>query len=183
MAGSTKKMLERDHDLDAIKHSVARLGDTAHQALKEMRLLLYELRPAVLDSEGLVSALQYRIETVEDRLGVKVDIRAKGLPDLPSDSEDALYHIALEALNNIVKHSGSTKASITFTTQDEGVVMEISDNGKGFDMKHPPKGMGLKNMRERGQMLGGKVEILSTPGEGTLVRVKVKTPSISIVGS
>jgi signal transduction histidine kinase len=176
MAGSTKKLLERGHDLDAVKHSVARLGDTAHQALKEMRLLLYELRPAVLDSEGLVNALQHRIETVEERLGVKVELRGGGLPDLPSDTEDVLYHIALEALNNIVKHSESTKARIAFTSQDESVLMEISDNGKGFDTNRLSKGMGLKNMRERGQMLGGEVEVRSTPGEGTLVRVKVKSP-------
>jgi len=181
MAGSTKKMLERDHDLDAVKHSVLRLGDTAHQALKEMRLLLYELRPAVLDSEGLISALQHRIETVEGRLGVKVGLQTNGLPDLPNDTEDALYHIALEALNNIVKHSESTTATITFANNGEYLVMEISDNGKGFDMNRRQEGLGLSNMRERGQMLGGEVEVHSTPGKGTRVRVEIKSPFLSIV--
>ena len=181
MASSTKKMLERDHDLDAIKTSVSRLGDTAHQALKEMRLLLYELRPAVLDSEGLVSALRHRIETVEERLGVKVDFRAKELPELPSDMEDALYHIALEALNNIVKHSGSTTASINFTSDNGNIVMEISDKGKGFDTNRPSRGQGLRNMRERVQMLGGEVIIDSAQGDGTQVTVKVKVPSGSLI--
>ena len=83
MAGTTRKMLEREPDLDVIKKSVMRLGDTAHQALKEMRLLLYELRPAVLDSEGLVNALKHRIGTVEERLGVKVDLQAKELARTP----------------------------------------------------------------------------------------------------
>jgi signal transduction histidine kinase len=183
MAGSTKKMLEREHDLDTIKHSVARLGDTAHQALKEMRLLLYELRPAVLDSEGLVSALQHRIETVEERLGLRVAFQAEGLPDLSSDVEDALYHIALEALNNIVKHSESTNASINLIGKDGNIVMEISDNGKGFDTNRPHKGLGLPNMRERGQMLGGEVEVDSNPGKGTHVRVTLKVPTVSIVES
>jgi signal transduction histidine kinase len=183
MAGSAKKMLERGHDLEAVKNSVSRLGDTAHQALKEMRLLLYELRPAVLDSEGLISALQHRIETVESRLGVKVELQANEIPDLPSNMEDALYHIALEALNNIVKHSQSTQASIRFTNSGENIVMEISDNGKGFNTDRFQKGLGLRNMRERGEMLGGDVEIISTPGKGTLVRAVVKSPSILLAES
>ncbi|MGD8402617.1 MAG: histidine kinase [Anaerolineales bacterium] len=183
MAGTTKKLLERDPDPETVKKSVARLGDTAHQALKEMRLLLYELRPAVLDSEGLASALQHRVETVEERLGVKVGLQAKDLPDLPSDLEDALYHIALEALNNIVKHSGSTTAIISFTRDEGKIVMEISDNGKGFDTNRPHTGLGLRNMRERGQMLGGEVEVDSTPDKGTLVRVKVNVPVVSFVES
>jgi len=183
MAGSTKKMLEHGHDLEAVKHSVERLSDTAHQALKEMRLLLYELRPAVLDSEGLVSALQHRIETVEERLGMKVTLQADGFPDLPSDMEDALYHIALEALNNIVKHSECMNAKIRITSKGKDILMEISDNGKGFDTAQPQVGLGLRNMRERGQMLNGKVEVTSTPGEGTLVRAKVEVPIVSIVES
>jgi len=183
MAGSAKKMLERDHDLEAVRNSISRLGDTAHQALKEMRLLLYELRPAVLDSEGLVSALQHRIETVEERLGVKVKLQAQGIPDLPSNVEDALYHIALEALNNVVKHSEGSEASITFIYVDGSVSMEISDNGKGFDTDQRQKGLGLRNMRERVQILGGAFSIDSTPDNGTRVRVTVGVPSVSMVES
>lgn len=182
MAGSTKKMLEHNEDLEDIKTSVTRFGDTAHQALKEMRLLLYELRPAVLESEGLVNAIQHRIETVEERLGLKVDLNDKSLPDLPNNVEDTLYHIALEALNNIVKHSDSTTATIKLTEKKGQIVMEISDNGIGFDITETHKGLGLRNMRERGQMLGGKVDINSTPGEGTYITVTVKmAPSSSKV--
>jgi signal transduction histidine kinase len=183
MAGSTKKMLERDHDLDSVKTSVSRLGDTAHQALKEMRLLLYELRPAVLDSEGLVSVLQHRIDTVEERLGVKVDLQAKELPELPSEMEDALYHIALEALNNIVKHAKSTTASIKFASEKGNIVMQISDDGSGFDANQSHKGQGLRNMRERVQMLGGELVVDSKPGEGTRVTVQVKIPPGSLITS
>ena len=183
MAGTTRKMLERDSDLDAVKKSVERFGDTAHQALKEMRLLLYELRPAVLDSEGLVSALKHRIETVEERLGVKVDIQARSLPELPSDMEDALYHIALEALNNIVKHSESKTATIRISSRKGNIVMGISDEGKGFDPNQPERGQGLRNMVERVQMLGGEVVVDSKPGEGTHVKVQVKAPSGFLVSS
>ena len=177
MTGTTKKMLEQGADIEAVKQSVTRLGDTAHQALKEMRLLLYELRPAVLDSEGLINALQHRIGAVEKQLGVDVDLQAKELPELPNNIEDGLYHIALEALNNIVKHSESKVASIKFIRKDEFIVMEISDNGIGFDTDMFPKGLGLRNMRERGHMLESEVGIKSKPGEGTRVRVEVKLPS------
>ena len=183
MAGSTKKMLEGEHDLETVKISVARFGETAHQALREMRLLLYELRPAVLDSEGLVSALQHRVETVEEKLSVKVEFQTKGQLELPSDMEDALFHIALEALNNIVKHSESTTASIMITKMNGDVVMEISDAGKGFDTSQTYTGQGLGNMRARGRMLGGEVVIDSKPGEGTHVTARVKIPSGSLIKS
>jgi len=175
--------LERGHDPDAIKNSITRLGDTAHQALKEMRLLLYELRPAVLDSEGLVSALQNRITTVEERLGVKVTLQAEVLPELPSNIEDALYHIALEALNNIVKHAECNHADIKLSYKHEELVMEIADNGTGFNLNQPQKGLGLQNMRERGQKLDGEVVIDSKPGKGTCVIARVKIPSGSLVES
>jgi len=183
MAGTTKKMLERDVDLVKVANSVERLGYTAHQALKEMRLLVYELRPAVLDSEGLGSALQHRIETVEERLGVKVALQAGRLPELPNYVEDALYHIALEALNNIVKHSESKNASIKFTSKRRNISMQISDEGKGFDTSQTHTGLGLRNMRERAQMLEGEISIESTPGDGTQVTVKVKIPSDSRIAS
>ena len=183
MTGTTKKMLERGSDLEAVKHSVGRLGETAHRALQEMRLLLFELRPAVLDSEGLIGALQHRIKSVEEGLGVKVSLQTDGLPELPSDVEDALYHIALEALNNIVKHAESKAAKIQLTGTDERITMEISDNGKGFDIEVLQRGLGLRNMRERGQMLGSEVIVQSKPGEGTRVSVEVKLPSSSSISS
>jgi signal transduction histidine kinase len=148
-----------------------------------MRLLLFELRPAVLDSEGLIGALQHRIKSVEEGLGVKVSLQANGLPELPRDVEDALYHIALEALNNIVKHAESKAATIQFTGTDESITMEISDEGKGFDIDLLQRGLGLRNMRERGQMLDSEVIVQSNPGEGTRVTVDVKLPSHSSVSS
>ena len=181
MTGTTKKMLERGSDLEAVKNSVERLGETAQRALQEMRLLLFELRPAVLDSEGLIGALRHRIKSVEERLGVRVDLQADGLPELPNNVEDGLYHIAMEALNNIVKHADSKVATIKFTCNDDIVVMEISDNGKGFDTNLLQNGLGLRTMRERGQMLGSEVIVNSIPGEGTRVIVEVKLPSDSLV--
>ena len=183
MTGTTKRMLERGSDLETIKNAVERLGDTAHRALKEMRLLLFELRPAVLDSEGLVGALRHRIKTVESGLGLSVDLQADDMPELPNYVEDALYHIALEALNNIVKHADSKVATIKFTSDANHVVMEISDKGKGFDTDLLQNGLGLRTMRERGQMLDSEIVVESKPGQGTRVMVEVKLPSNSLVSS
>jgi len=183
MTGTTKKMIERGSDLDSVKNSVERLGDTAHRALKEMRLLLFELRPAVLESEGLIGALQHRIETVEKRVGVQVDLQAKGLPELPNYVEDALYHIAMEALNNVVKHAESKMVTIKFMSHDNSVIMEIADDGVGFDTDLLQRGLGLRNMRERGQMLKSEVVVESKPGKGTRVTVEVELPSASPTSS
>ena len=176
MAGSTNKWLERDFDQEKIKTSVARIGDTAHQALREMRLLLYELRPAVLGSEGLVKGLERRIEAAEERLGIKVKLHAEDLPKLPNNVEDALYHIALEALNNVVKHSKSKDATITIMHSKTEIVLEVSDGGIGFDIYENYKGQGLRNIRERVKKLGGELIIKSSPEKGTRIRVQLKQP-------
>jgi len=89
----------------------------------------------------------------------------------------------LEALNNIVKHSESATSQIKLTSKNGNIVMEISDSGKGFDTHQPPKGQGLRNMRERVQMLGGQVTITSNPGKGTRLRVQLKLPSGFLVSS
>jgi signal transduction histidine kinase len=120
---------------------------------------------------------------VEERLGVKVDLQARGVPELPSDMEDALYHIALEALNNIVKHSEGKIASISLSSKNGSIVMEISDEGKGFDINQPERGHGLRNMYERVQMLGGEMSIDSKPGEGTRITACLKIPSDSLISS
>ena len=177
MTGTTKKMLERGSDLEAVKNSVDRLGDTAHRALQEMRLLLFELRPAVLDSEGLIGALRHRIRSVEEGLGVHVELHVKDLPDLPSNIEDGLYHIALESLNNVTKHSECKSAEVIFSGTKETIKMEIRDTGKGFDTDLLQSGSGLSNMRERAQMLGSEVLVESNPGQGTKVTVEVRLPS------
>lgn len=176
MAATGQKMLENDGDKEKIALTLKRLGMTAHQALKEMRLLLYELRPFTLEKVGLVGALRQRLEAVEKRAEIKTQLRADDLPELPSRVEEGLYFIAQEALNNALKHADSKKTEVNIHCDEGWIELEVCDYGKGF-MLHDQdqgQGMGLASMKERAAALGGELLITTQPGKGTCVSVRVK---------
>ena len=106
---------------------------TAGQTLKEMRLLLHELRPSALGREGLSGALQRRLAAVEERAGIRTRLLAELLPPLAPPVEEALCRIAQESLNNSLKHARATEVSVKVWPNLEDVMMEIADNGRGFD--------------------------------------------------
>jgi signal transduction histidine kinase len=174
MAASTKKLLDGGGNMEEVKRSTERVGEVAHQTLKEMRLLLYELRPIKLEQDGLVNALRQRVDTVENRSGIKVQTEIGDLPPLPLVVEEHLYHIALEALNNTLKHSGSPDAALKLYVENGDIVLIVSDRGKGFDVKKTMTGMGLADIRERVQILGGELSIDAGPGSGTRLQIKIK---------
>jgi PAS domain S-box-containing protein len=163
-------------DLAELDNALIELGDVSQQALKEMRLLVYELRPPALDQDGLVGALRHRLETVEGRVGIETRLLVEDdAYGLPRDVEDGLYHIAQEALNNAVKHAVATVITVLIELDDTGVRLEITDNGAGFD---PAKidghgGLGLTSMRERAENLGGTMTVRSAPDQGTTVKVRL----------
>jgi signal transduction histidine kinase len=157
---------------EAIQHTLARIGETARQALKEMRLYIHQLRPAVLAEEGLVGGLHQRLAAVEGRSDVQARLLADESIELPAPMEEALYHIAREALNNALKHARAASVSVTLSRQAEQVVLEIMDDGCGFDPESVGQaGMGLTNMRERAESIGGALTVTSKPGAGTRVTV------------
>ncbi|MBN1250209.1 MAG: GAF domain-containing sensor histidine kinase, partial [Anaerolineae bacterium] len=149
--------------------------DTAQEALREMRLLIFELRPSVLESEGLAVALQTRLESVEERAGLGVTFSVEGEAPLPADVEEGLYRIAREALNNALKHAAAHNVSVTLDQGEEHIVLEIVDDGVGFDSAAAVQsgGLGLEGMAERATQMGGDLSVESEPGLGTRVRVEV----------
>lgn len=157
--------------------SLAQLGETARQALREMRLLVYELRPLVLETEGLVGALRQRLDAVERRSGVRVHLAVEGAVDLPASVEEALYRIGQEALNNALKHAQATEITVRLWAAGDAVTLEVEDDGRGFGAgaEGAGGGIGLASMRERAERLGGAVEVLSVPGEGTRVSARLPT--------
>jgi signal transduction histidine kinase len=168
--------LVRAGDLERTEGYLSRLGEITQGALKEMRLLVHELRPLALEKEGLVGALQQRLDAVERRAGVDARLVVEGELDLLRDAEEGLYRIAQEALNNALKHASATVVTVTIRADDEQVELEVVDNGIGFDPQEVSGegGMGLTNMRERAEKFGGELELVSTPGKGTRVRVGVR---------
>lgn len=165
-------------DLERAVEYTGRLGEIAQQALKEMRLLVYQLRPLVLKREGLVGALQQRLDAVEKRAGVDARLLVDGALNLPVSVEEGLYRVAQEALNNALKHAVPRSVVLRIQAGDDNVTLEVEDDGRGFDPEAVSDhgGMGLTSMRERMERLGGSFSLVSTPGEGTTVRVSVGVP-------
>jgi nitrate/nitrite-specific signal transduction histidine kinase len=169
------RRMVRARDFNRAEQYLQKLGETAQQAHKEMRLLIYELRSPVLEKEGLVNALQHRLDTVEKRAGLEACLQIHGNLHLPASIEDGLFRIALEALNNALKHSAATKIGVCLQEKDHQVTLEVRDNGKGFALETAKNGggLGLRGMKERAEHMGGSLEILSKPGEGTCVTVQL----------
>jgi signal transduction histidine kinase len=159
-----------------ITELLAEMGPLTKQALKEMRLLVYELRPPDLQQEGLVGALHKRLNAVEKRAGIEARLITQGLvADLPIELEENLYRIAQEALANTLKHANAQKVIIQLAAQDGQVLLEIRDDGCGFDptLAGENGGMGLTNMRERAEKLHGTCTVESTTGQGAAIRVQI----------
>lgn len=163
---------------ERVHQYLERIEQTAHQALKEMRLLIYELRPAALAQGGLRDALERRLEAVERRSGIAFSFSAERFTaPVPSAVEDALYRIAQEALNNVLRHAQATAVAVGLATGDGWVELTVADNGVGFDPQAASAsgGMGLSNIRQRVEELGGSLDITSQPGQGAQVRVRIAT--------
>jgi two-component system nitrate/nitrite sensor histidine kinase NarX len=169
------RRLNEAGDAKRAGHYLTRLGETALQALKEMRLLVYELRPSALKTDGLAEALRRRLDAVEKRAGMKASIILKGVCDLPLPVETELFRIAHEALNNTLKHAMATEVMVALSTENGQAELEVADNGRGFDPEalSDTGGLGLISMRERAERLGGSLRIVARPGEGTRIKATI----------
>ncbi|WKZ34337.1 MAG: ATP-binding protein [Anaerolineales bacterium] len=156
-----------------------RIGDNARQAVKEMRLFLYQMQPVEIEKEGLISVLHHRLSAVEGRADIKAGLIADETIKLPPEKEIALFYIAQEALNNILRHARAKKISVTLKQARKNLILKIEDDGIGFDVKNVDRtGLGLANMKDRSEKIDGKLKIESTPGVGTTVVVTLPKPVI-----
>ena len=150
------------------------IRETTQEALGEMRLLLFELRPPLLQEHGLAAALRARLQAVEVRSGLVTDFTVEGDERLPPNVEQELYRLAQEALNNVLKHGHAGHVSVRLAVADGQAELEVADDGVGFEPSlEGAGGLGLRGMRERVERLGGTLHIESSAGVGTRVRVEV----------
>ena len=165
-------------DIANAGHYLSRVGETAQQTLKEMRLLVHEMRPLALRQVGLVEAIQARLDSVEKRSGIQASLIQEGQLNLPEQVVEQLFRIIQEALNNSLKHASSPLILVRITSQAGYVEVEITDKGLGFDPAGlaNPGGFGMTSMRERAELIGGKLEIASSVGQGVTVKAKVPQP-------
>ena len=152
---------------------LTRIGDSARQAVKEMRLFLYQMQPIDL-KDGIVSSLHHRLAAVEGRADLKARLLSDDNIQVSKDVEIALYFIAQEALNNILRHGQAKNVTVTLKKKRQNIVLEIIDDGVGFDLKHlDESGLGIKNMKERAEQLNGKFKITSQKSHGTKITVSI----------
>jgi signal transduction histidine kinase len=160
---------------DLANEQLAELRSTAQEALREMRLLIFELRPSVVEMQGLIPALRARLEAVEERAGMEVEINVTGKLDLSDRIQDGLYRIIQEALNNALKHAKANQIILNVTGDLSSIRIEVIDDGSGFnpDTAVEGGGLGLDGMIERAELLGGSLTLESKPGSGTKVIIEV----------
>ncbi len=139
-------------------------------ALAEMRTLLLEMRPGTLAQSSLSDLLEHVVRATEARTRASIRLTAAASRPLPSDVTMALYRIAQEATNNVVRHSQARDVWVTLTSSDEAVELVVGDDGRGFDPATVgPEQLGLRIMRERAEAAGASLKIDSTTGQGTVV--------------
>jgi signal transduction histidine kinase len=158
------------------------MQETAQEGMRDMRLLIFQLHPPKLEMEGLVAVLQARLAAVEARAGLQTDFRVEaedleqgGERRLPMAIEEALYWIAQEALNNVLKHAQAQHVTVRLHFAVATISLEVCDDGVGFDRLavQDQGGVGLGSMAARTARVGGTLSYASKPGEGTRVRVEV----------
>jgi signal transduction histidine kinase len=175
-ADATRLALAADKKTEA-GENLQELRTLARQAMADMRLLLFRLHPPVLEEEGLVAALQARLEAIEVRARLQVDLQVEGENTLPITIEEELYKIVLEALNNVVKHAKAEHVIVRLRFTDQHCGLTVQDDGVGFDVvtAQGQGGLGLRSIAERVQQIGGTLLVESALTQGTKVQVTVKT--------
>jgi signal transduction histidine kinase len=165
------KPLEQSAEAEA----VGAVRELVVSTLQNVRRLAVELRPSALDDFGLVPAVERLSETFREQSGLEVDLAAHlGEERLLPEAETTLYRVIQEALTNVVKHAGASRVSILLQRKQGAVVAVVEDDGSGFDPDVTREdALGLAGMRERLALVGGKLQVESSPGRGTTIAAEV----------
>jgi len=162
-------------DEGVLRQRLASVRDMAEATLAEVRRVIHEMRPSVLDDLGLEAAVRWLVRRFEPS-GLTATVEVKGLAGrLPGPLEITVFRLVQEACTNTLKHAGATSLWIRISNAGEWMTVEVRDNGRGFDpaASKAGAGMGLAGLRERVQLVGGTLEIHSTPGVGTSIQAQL----------
>jgi signal transduction histidine kinase len=163
-----------------LQKRLAQLEETLHNTMQHVRSVLADLRPTALDELGLVSALRHQAGVLAASTGVKFLVSGREpFPRLGPEPEIALYRIAQEAWNNVLKHADAQSVTVTVQQRGGRAVMRIIDDGRGFDPDALVRGspsLGIMTMRERADAVGALLEIDASEGSGTRVEVSLELP-------
>ena len=165
----------KTNKLDVVSDHLDELVKLSRQAMSDMRLLIFELRPPILEKDGLLAALQSRLDSVKSRAGFQAQIDTEGIFQFTSEQESELYWIAIEVLNNVIKHAQASQVSVQLRADADRFRMIIADNGVGFDLAFAEQagGQGLRNIRERAEKIGAACRIKSASRKGTKITIEI----------
>ena len=156
----------------AVKERFQTIRAMVDTTTKTVQRISSGLRPKILDTVGLEAAVEWHTREFTKRTSIEVKLQQTGkLPSMDDATTTGVYRIIQEALTNIARHSGATRAEVTLQLNGDELRAEISDNGKGMDqaMIVHPESLGILSMQERARILNGKIEFTSNPGKGTCV--------------
>jgi PAS domain S-box-containing protein len=162
---------------DGSEDAIGKIREMLHEFDRRLHFVASELRPAALDL-GIVTTLAQFVREWSATFGVQATFHSAGIDrgTLAAQVETHLYRIAQEALNNTAKYAAASQATVLLTRRDDGIVLMIEDDGCGFDLEAARRSgqcLGLLGMRERAQIVGGRLEVETGPGSGTAVFVHV----------
>jgi signal transduction histidine kinase len=159
-----------------LRASLGELRDMAEKTIIEIRRLLSDLSPAVLEELGLAPALRQLAHRLQQVQKIEVKLRLGRLSLLPKHTAAAVYRLVQECLNNVVRHSGASRVMISATSADKQLRLRVEDDGNGFDLEEAlakRRSFGLAGMRERVTLLGGRFSASSQPGRGTRILIEL----------
>jgi signal transduction histidine kinase len=174
-----RKMIEKNQPSDQVAEEVTKIEEMARVATQEVRMMLFTLRPVILETRGLVAALQQYADRLRqaDNLNVQVDAQRYG-GQIDTEGEGVIFAVIEEAVGNAKKHARAKTVVIRLRVEDQLFWAEVQDDGIGFDAEPARRRreaghMGLLNMEDRTEYLGGSFSIESHPGAGTRVRLEI----------
>jgi signal transduction histidine kinase len=177
----TRTLLAKNKDIQKTAEELERIEELARRTTKEIRHMLFTLRPLILETQGLQAALEQYISKSAETDSTVIHLQA--IPDidnwLDQNMQGVIFYIMEEAIGNARKHAKAQNIWVRLQRKDGDFVVEVADDGKGFDVEEMQTGydergsLGMINMRERAELVGGKVTVASMPGKGTRVSLAV----------
>lgn len=166
--------LMQDSPSPQVTAELSELKRLVNQAMEELLQLARQLRPSALDDHGLVPALEGQVRRFGDQHGIVARLETQGRADsLGDDQQLVVYRVAQEALANVARHSHAEHVEVDLVARESGLDLSVRDDGVGFHSDLRPTGLGLNGMVERARLVGGELNVLSVPGQGTTVTLHV----------
>ena len=155
------------------------MSERIDETIQAVRRIATELRPGVLDSAGLLAAIEWQAHQFETQTGIRCQVQSSVGDTLwDQDLNTAFFRIFQETLTNVIRHANATEVKVRLAEQGKSFVLMVKDNGRGVSEAeiHKTNSIGLLGMRERAALLGGEVRLRGEPGRGTTVTVRIPRP-------